>query len=48
MKLEDTKRIVIKIGSAILFDPISGSLNKNWLNSLGASKKRYIISEYKV
>ena len=39
MKLENTKRIVIKIGSAILFDPTSGSLNKDWLNSLAEDVK---------
>ena len=37
--IKDSKRIVIKIGSAILFDPISGSLNKDWLNSLAEDVK---------
>ena len=34
MKLEQTNRIIIKIGSALLFNDTSGSLNKEWLNSL--------------
>ena len=33
MKLEQTNRIIIKIGSALLFNETSGSLNKEWLNS---------------
>ncbi len=31
---KDTKRVVIKIGSALLVDPESGDLRKSWLESL--------------
>ena len=39
MKLEQTNRIIIKIGSALLFNETSGSLNKEWLNSLAEDVK---------
>ena len=34
MKIENTKRIVIKIGSSLLFDNKTNKLNKEWLISL--------------
>ena len=34
MKLEDTSRIVIKIGSSLLFDEETNKLNFDWLISL--------------
>jgi hypothetical protein len=31
----EARRIVVKIGSALLVDPVSGRLNSLWLHSLG-------------
>ena len=39
MRIEQTKRIVIKVGSALLFDQDSGTLNKEWLHSLAEDVK---------
>ena len=39
MRIEQTKRIVIKVGSALLFDQVSGTLNKEWLHSLAEDVK---------
>ena len=39
MKLEQTNRIIIKIGSALLFNETSGSLNKEALVNSGAKER---------
>ena len=41
MNLENTKRIVIKIGSSLLFQEDSNNLNEEWLLSL-AEDIRYL------
>ena len=52
MNLEDTKRIVIKIGSSLLFHEDSNKLNEKWLSSLAEdigylneNNKEVIIAE---
>ena len=39
MKIEDTSRIVIKIGSSLLFDEETNKLNFDWLISLAEDVK---------
>ena len=34
--IQNAKRIVIKIGSALLFDPIRGEARKDWMKALAA------------
>ena len=46
MNLEDTKRIVIKIGSSLLFHEDSNKLNEKWLSSL-AEDIRYLNENHK-
>ena len=46
MNLEDTKRIVIKIGSSLLFHEDSNKLNEKWLSSL-AEDIRYLNENQK-
>ena len=46
MNLEDTKRIVIKIGSSLLFHEDSNKLNEKWLSSL-AEDIQYLNENHK-
>ena len=46
MNIEDTKRIVIKIGSSLLFHEDSNKLNEKWLSSL-AEDIRYLNENHK-
>ena len=34
--IQNAKRIVIKIGSALLFDPVRGEARKDWMKALAA------------
>ena len=40
--IQNSKRVVIKIGSALLVDKQNGSLNSTWLNSLALDIKNFI------
>ena len=40
MKIEDTKRIVVKVGSSLLFDQDTNTLNSEWLISLAEDIKK--------
>ena len=39
MKTEDTKRIVVKVGSSLLFDQDTNTLNSEWLISFAEDIK---------
>ena len=40
--IQNSKRVVIKIGSALLVDKQNGSLNSTWLNSLALDIENFI------
>ena len=40
--IQNSKRVVIKIGSALLVDKQNGSLNSKWLNSLALDIENFI------
>ena len=42
--IKDSKRIVIKVGSALLIDKDTGKLKKKWLESLAFDIKNFVKS----
>ena len=44
--LSAAKRIVVKIGSALLVDPTTGALRSEWLKSLAADVAAALLREF--